>query len=93
MRTSGFSVIANCGGGGGGSPPAGQTFGFAAPGVGNQRTYSVIEVDNSPYSISLTSQQTVTSVNPDGTFTISIVDPTGNSVTVNETTYAITPSV
>lgn len=87
-----IGALAACGGGGGGtSTPPGPTYSFATPTVGEQRTYAVTDTDNSSNTINLTSQQTVTSVNSDGTFDVNIIDPTGTSVIVNGTDYSIIP--
>jgi len=87
-------VLAACGGGGGSSPSSAQrTYAYVTPKQNSQRVYAVTDVDNSSNTINLISQQTVTGVNPDGTFLVSIVDPTNTSITVNGTTYSITPGL
>jgi hypothetical protein len=85
------AFLAACGGGSSGSSPPAQTYAYATPAVNSQRVYAVTDVDNSSSIIQLTSQQTVTAVNADGSFVRNIVDPNGTSVVLNGTTYSIVP--
>jgi len=83
-----------CGGGGGGdggnpvSPPVGPTtYTQAAPVAGTSDVFSTAEVDDSNNAISGSYVQTVASVNPDGSYTLTQVDPSNDSPIVNGIDY------
>jgi hypothetical protein len=89
-------VLAGCGGGGGGgggaagSSAAATSYAFVTPALGAQQVYAQTVIDNSSNTILETVRDTVTAVHADGSFDYVQDDPTGNSVTVNGTLYAIT---
>ncbi len=90
------SLVA-CGGGGssgsGAHPPVDRLFLYVVPQVNAQRIYSLTIIDNSSNTINETLRETVTAVNPDGSFVYKQDDPTHTSVTVNGTTYTIDTAI
>lgn len=87
-------LVAGCGGGAGsGANTAGSSkvYSFVAPQVNSQQIYSETTVDNSNNTINQTSRNTVTAVNPDGSFTFVHDDPNNNSIMVNGTNYTVIP--
>lgn len=84
------TLMTGCGGGGGGgTSPLSATYNFVTPAVASQRSYSRTIVDNSNNTINLSFNDTVTTVNPDGSYVLLQEDPADESVTLNGTTYAI----
>jgi len=77
-------LVAGCGGGGGGG---GGSYGFVTPKVNARSTYADTTIDNSSNTINQTTRNTVTAVNPDGSYTYVHDDPTGDTVVVNGTSY------
>ncbi len=88
----GAILLNGCGGGGGGGGGGSTvTYPFVPPAVASQRNYAQTIVDNAGNSIDERYTDTVLSTNADGSFVIQHRDPTNTSVTVNGTTYSITP--
>ena len=82
--------LAGCGGGSDGNGSSDATlYGFATPVLNSVRAYSETIVDDQNNGIDLSFTETVTAVNPDGSYTIAQVDPNNQSVVVDGTTYAI----
>ncbi len=68
-----------------------ESFAFVTPAVGAQQVYAQTVVDNAGNSIAQTVRDTVTAVHADGSYDYVQDDPTGTSLTVNGTLYAIAP--
>ncbi len=80
------TLIAGCGGDGGST----ATYSFVTPKVNSVRIYAYTTLDNSNNTINQTFRDTVTSVAAEGSYVAVHNDPSGNSITVNGTTYSIT---
>jgi hypothetical protein len=80
-------LVAGCGGGDGSAMP--MAYAFVTPAANSQRSYSRVLVDNSNNTINEAFVDTVTAVNPDGSYMVMQEDPNHNSVTVNGTLYSI----
>ena len=87
-----MSMLAGCGGGGGsaGNVAAAATYAFVTPPMGARQVYAQTVIDNSSNSIAQTVRDTVVTVRADGSYDYVQDDPTGNSLTVNGTLYAVT---
>lgn len=97
------SCVAACGGGGGSgddggagagpnTPPAGTTtYAQGTPVVGTSDVFVTAEVDDSNNTIDGTYTQRVASVNADGSYTLTQVDPTGDAPVVNGIDYRFAP--
>lgn len=90
--------LAACGGGGGDSATSPATSGtttyaFVTPTVGARDTFTTTTVDDSNNTITGGYEETVASVASDGSYTLSQVDPSGASVTVNGLLYRFDPRV
>jgi len=83
------ALIQGCGGGGGGD--SNQSFPFITPKIGSVSQYTITTIDDSNNSIITTMQNTVTSSNQDGSYQLSSLDPSGNTVVVNGRNYSIVP--
>ena len=89
------AIVAACGGGGGGggdsgadNPPAGTTtYAQGTPVAGASDVYGTVKVDDSNNTITGTYTQRVASVNADGSYELTQVDPTGASPIVNGVDY------
>jgi hypothetical protein len=81
------ALVAGCGGGGSDAGSK-MTYSFVRPKVNSQQIYAYTTLDNSNNTINQTTRNTVTAVNADGSYVFVRDDPTGNSVTVNGTTYS-----
>ena len=80
-------ITASCGGGG--SDGGGTSYAFVAPVVSSKRAYAETILDNAHNTINLSYTETVTAVNPDGSYTVLQEDPNHESVIVNNTNYSI----
>ena len=93
--TSLVTSLSSCGGGTAGTGaapiPTVTRYFFVAPKVGTQLTYSEQIVDNSSNQINLTYTETVVPTSQSGNYAVTENDPSNNSVTVNGTSYAVTP--
>jgi hypothetical protein len=81
--------LTGCGGGSGDSSPSGTSYSFVTPPLNSARTYSETIVDNSNNAITLGFIDTVTTVNPDGSYVVLSEDPGHETVIVNGTNYSI----
>jgi hypothetical protein len=86
----GAILLPGCGGGGGNGGST-ATYPFVTPAVASQRSYAQTIVDNAGNSIDERYTDTVLAANADGSFVVQHRDPTNTSVTVNGTTYSVTP--
>jgi hypothetical protein len=68
-----------------------KSYDFVTPTLNVQRLYIQTITDNSNNTINESVSDTVTAVNPDGSYVVMRDDPNHDSVTVDGTTYAITP--
>jgi hypothetical protein len=87
------ALVAGCGGSGSDAGSK-MTYSFVTPKVNSRQIFADTTLDNSNNTITQTTRNTVTAVNADGSYVFVHDDPTGNSVTVNGTTYStITESI
>lgn len=88
-----IAILVACGDGTSGSSnnsSSGTTsYSYVVPQINGQRIYSRTIIDNSSNTINETLRETVTAVNPDGSFVSTEDDPTHTSITINGTTYTI----
>jgi hypothetical protein len=82
-----LALLTGCGGSGSNSGSS-TTYSFVTPKVNSQRVYAYTIIDNSNNTINQTTRNTVTAVNADGSFIYVHDVPSGNSATVNGTTYS-----
>ena len=80
--------LAGCGGGGGNHAPP-TTYEFVTPAVNFVRSYAQTITDDRNDTINESYQETVTSVNSDGSYVLLQEDTTGNSIVVDGTNYAV----
>ena len=78
-----------CGGGGGGNLGSSTSYSFVTPVVNATRAYSETITDNANNIIDVGFSDTVTAVNPDGTYVVLSEDPSHQTVIVDGTDYSI----
>jgi hypothetical protein len=81
--------LAGCGGSSGDSSSSGTSYSFVTPPLNSTRTYSETIIDNANNTINLGVSDTVTSVNPDGSYVTLSEDPSHATVIVDGTDYSI----
>lgn len=81
--------LTGCGGGSGGPSGASTSYGFVTPKVNSTRAYSETVTDDADNIIDIGFSDTVTAVNPDGTYVVLSEDPSHQSVIVDGTDYSI----
>jgi hypothetical protein len=74
---------------GGAASGASASYGFVTPAVNSTRSYSETITDNASNIIDVGFSDTVTAVNPDGTYVVLSEDPSHQTVIVDGTDYAI----
>lgn len=84
------ALLAACGGSSSSNP---TDLVYLTVELGGQRTFAVTDVDDANNVVDLTQQETVTALNQDGTFVVSVDDPNDTSVTAGGTTYSVVPAV
>jgi hypothetical protein len=83
--------LAGCGGGSGSPSGSGSStsYGFVTPVLNSTRAYSETIIDNSNNTIDVGFSDTVTAVDPDGSYVIVSEDPSHEILIVNGTDYSI----
>jgi hypothetical protein len=81
--------LAGCGGGSGDSSSPGTSYSFVLPPLNSTRIYTETIIDNAKNTINVGFSDTVTSVNPDGSYVMLSEDPSHATVIVNGTDYSI----
>ena len=81
------ALAAGCGSGGS-NIGSSTTYSFVTPKVNSQQIYAYTTIDNSNNTINQSIRNTVTAVNADGSYVYVHDDPSGNSITINGTTYS-----
>jgi hypothetical protein len=81
--------LAGCRGGSGSPSGSGSTYGFVTPVLNSTRAYSETIIDNSNNTIDVGLSDSVTAVNPDGSYVILSEDPSHELLIVNGTNYSI----
>ncbi|HEX2790010.1 MAG TPA: hypothetical protein VHN17_06235 [Steroidobacteraceae bacterium] len=81
--------LAACGGGSGSASGSSTTYRFVTPVLNSTRTYSETIIDNLNYTIEAGFSDTVTAVNPDGSYVMLSQDPNHETLIVNGTNYSI----
>jgi hypothetical protein len=82
-------ALAGCGGSGGHSSSSGTSYSFVTPPLNSTRIYSETIFDNANNTINVGVSDTVTTVNPDGSYITLSEDPSHPTVIVNGTDYSI----
>jgi len=96
-----LSVLGGCGGDGGagdsvdgGTPPPGvTTYSEVTPTPGSVDTFTSVWVDEALNTVAEGYEERVTAVDPDGSYQLTLDDPSNQTITVNGITYHYNPEV
>ena len=96
-----LSVLVGCGGDGGGGdsadggtpPPGVTTYSEVTPTLGSVDTFTSVWVDEAMNTVTEGFEERVTAVGPDGSYQLTLDDPSNQTITVNGITYHYNPEV